>query len=106
MKIRASLSRNKIHIDPLIYALYKGEKYVTSGTMKEISEEVDTPVTTLQYYLTEVHKKRLEKRKKKGNTARVMVCLGLDDDGEADERFLNKAYAHKIKKQFWKYEKI
>lgn len=105
MKIRASLSRNKIHIDPLIYALYKGEKYVTSGTMKEISEEVDTPVTTLYYYLSNVHKRRLAGRKKQGKDARIMVCIGFDDDNEADEMFLDKQYALKIKKQFWKYEK-
>ena len=105
MKIRASLSRNKIHIDSLTYALYKGETFVTSGTMKEISEEVNTPVTTLRYYLSNVHKKRLAGRKKQGNDARIMVCLGFDDDNEADERFLNNSYALKIKKQFWHYTK-
>lgn len=48
---------------PLIYALYKGDKFITEGTKKEIAEYTGLKVKTLHYYATKTYLKRMEKRK-------------------------------------------
>ena len=48
---------------PNIYALYKGDKFITEGTKKEIAEYTGLKVKTLSYYCTNAYLKRMEQRK-------------------------------------------
>ena len=46
-----------------IYALYKGDKFITEGTKKEIAEYTGLKVETLSFYSTPAYLKRVEPRK-------------------------------------------
>lgn len=46
-----------------IYALYKGDKFITEGTKKEISEYTGLKVKTLSYYASPAYLRRMESRK-------------------------------------------
>ena len=56
-----------------IYALYKGEEFLTEGTAKEIAEEMGIHINTLYYYATSYYRRRLSKRKVKN--ARIAILL-------------------------------
>lgn len=51
------------------YALYKGEKFITCGTIKEISDELGISEQTVKFYGTNVSKKRYP-------NGRVLVEIG------------------------------
>ena len=40
------------------YALYKGDKFITVGTKKEVAEYWGVKPTTISYYTTPAYKKR------------------------------------------------
>ena len=45
-----------------IYALYKGEQMLSTGTIYEIAKELNVKVRTIKYYGTNAYKRKLEKR--------------------------------------------
>lgn len=65
------------------YALYKGEKILSIGTIKEIAKELNVLPETIHFYQTPTYMKRLKNRKTKN--ARVLVCLGNDLDNDLDD---------------------
>lgn len=46
-----------------IYALYKGDKFITEGTKREIAAETGLKVSTLTFYATPSHLKRVKPHK-------------------------------------------
>lgn len=46
-----------------IYALYKGDKFITEGTKKEIAEYTGLKVKTISYYCTNAYLKRVRPHK-------------------------------------------
>lgn len=55
------------------YALYKGERFITCGTIKEISDELGISEQTVKFYGTNASKKRYP-------NGRVLVEIGEVDD--------------------------
>lgn len=57
------------------YALYKGDKFITEGTKKEIAEYTGLKVDTVSYYGSPAYKKRIEQHKhyKCGNTELIEI---------------------------------
>ena len=57
-----------------IYALYKGEQMLSTGTIYEIAKELNVEVRTIKFYASEAYKRKLSKRKNSRN-ARELVKL-------------------------------
>lgn len=53
-----------------IYALYKGDEYVTDGTLEELVEKTGKKLASLKWMLTPAAKKR------SGAGSSVLVCIG------------------------------
>lgn len=45
------------------FALYKGDDFITSGTIKELAKFKGVKEKTIKFYLTPSYKKRIENRK-------------------------------------------
>lgn len=58
-----------------IYALYKGDKWITDGTRKEIAEFIGVKPRTITYYMSNVH----AKRGKSENRPKV-IFIGYDEE--------------------------
>jgi len=56
-----------------IYALYKGDKYITDGTRKEIAEYLGIKEKTVMFYGTPTYQKRC-----KGNNNKKVICIGKE----------------------------
>lgn len=41
-----------------IYALYHGDKWLTDGTKKELSEFLNVAITTINFYISPCYRKR------------------------------------------------
>ena len=50
-----------------IFALYKGEQMLSTGTIYEIAQELNVEVKTIKYYGTNSYKRKLEKRTRARN---------------------------------------
>nr|UVX42521.1 MAG: protein of unknown function (DUF658) [Bacteriophage sp.] len=59
-----------------IYALYKGEKMISTGTIYEIAKELGVEVRTIKYYGTNAYKRKLEKR----NVRNARELVNLDNE--------------------------
>lgn len=59
-----------------IYAIYRGDDFVTVGTSKEIMKELNISRKTLWFYTTPAYKKRCENSKKK------IIAIKLEDKEE------------------------
>ena len=59
-----------------IYAVYKGDKYITEGTSQEICKELGIKINTFYY----CRSKQWQKRFKKGNNHRIIIKLDNIDD--------------------------
>ncbi|MDJ8951024.1 hypothetical protein PTL64_14610 [Clostridium perfringens] len=57
-----------------VYALYKGEKLLSMGTIFQIAQDLNVQVRTVKYYGTNTYKRRLAKRKK-SNNSRILIEL-------------------------------
>jgi hypothetical protein len=57
-----------------IYALYKGDQFVTDGTIREISIETNKTIEFLQYMTYPVYEKRC------GDSAKRLRMVSLDDE--------------------------
>lgn len=44
-----------------IYAMYKGERCLATGTLVQLSKALNIKIQTLYFYMTPTYKKRLEK---------------------------------------------
>lgn len=64
-----------------IYALYKGETLLSTGTMWEIAEDMGVSIKTIRHYSFPAYRRKLEKRGNPFNV-RTLVCLG--DESELD----------------------
>ena len=53
-----------------IYALYRGEKFLATGTKKELAELLNVKVETVSFYATPSYKKRTNEAK-----SRRLVCV-------------------------------
>lgn len=59
---------------PKIYALYKGDKFIDLGTIKELAERQHVSVSSILYYQTPAYKKR---EKEYGNRK---LLIRIEDD--------------------------
>ena len=57
-----------------IYALYKGEELLATGTKEEIAKKMNISKKTIQYYSTPAYRKRIMNGKK----CRVLVYVGME----------------------------
>lgn len=62
-----------------IYALYKNDEYITSGTKEEIANYCNVSPRTIMFYLTPTYSKR--GKGKKGNRKKL-VKIGYVGDEE------------------------
>lgn len=51
-----------------VYALYKGEKMLSMGTIFQIAQDLNVQIRTVKYYGTDAYKRKLAKRKKSNNS--------------------------------------
>ena len=58
-----------------IYALYKGDNYLTDGTKKELAEYLKVKIRTIEFYLSPTYAKR--GKGINGNRKKV-VYLGVE----------------------------
>ena len=56
-----------------IYALYKGDNYLTSGTKEELANYLGVKIRTIDFYISNIYAKR--GKGSKGNRKRV-IYLG------------------------------
>ncbi|EOU1489373.1 hypothetical protein VOH95_002629 [Clostridium perfringens] len=59
-----------------VYALYKGEKLLSMGTIFQIAQDLNVQVRTVKYYGTDAYKRKLAKRKKSNNSK---ILIELED---------------------------
>lgn len=66
-----------------LYAMYRGEECLCTGTADEISEQMNIKKATLWFYGSPTYRKRLESRKRgPSDKQRIIVCIGKEDDEE------------------------
>lgn len=53
-----------------IYALYKGETYITDGTIQKLAHYLGVKISTIRFYMTPTYKKR--GRGVKGNRKNIV----------------------------------
>ena len=63
-------------IKPKVYALYKGEECLSTGTTKEIASKLGLKHNTVSRYGTPSYR---ERREKQGNTERSMLLIEIED---------------------------
>lgn len=63
-----------------IYALYKGEKFITEGTKEEIAKIQGCKVKTISFLGTNVYKKRMAANKYKYKKPNHLILIKIDDD--------------------------
>ena len=56
------------------FALYKGERFITCGTIYEIAEETGKSVNTIRYMTNPAYKRRMDERKH-GDDCLIMVDI-------------------------------
>lgn len=56
-----------------IYALYKGEKFITEGTKRQIAKEINNKISTLTF----LHSPSNEKRTKGNNH---LILIDIEED--------------------------
>lgn len=63
-----------------IYALYKGEKFITEGTKKEIAKVKGCKVNTISFLATNAYKKRMKARKYKNSKPNHLILIKIDEE--------------------------
>lgn len=61
-----------------IYALYKNEEFIDLGTKKYLSEKIGVKLATINYYNSQVYKKRIENMKFKGKNSYIVIKIEED----------------------------
>lgn len=59
------------------YALYKGEKILSIGTIEEIAKELGVRKETIYFYKSSAYKKRVNERKNKRN---FRILIPIDEE--------------------------
>ncbi len=54
-----------------VYAMYKGDKCLASGTLYQLAKQLNINIQTLRFYLTPTYKKRFEKSKNRRELIRI-----------------------------------
>lgn len=57
----------------LLYAAYRGDEYITSGSIREVAEKLGVTIKTAQYYMTPTWKNR-------SNSDKRVVVYRFEDD--------------------------
>jgi DNA-binding CsgD family transcriptional regulator len=60
------------------WAVYAGDEFLFIGTTKECADRLGVSVSTVRFYGTPAHQRRVEKQKK--TNAIVLVDLGIEGD--------------------------
>ena len=60
-----------------LFALYKGDKFITLGTKREIAEEVGTTLNNINFWASNVYRKRCHS----GN-GKIVIKIEEDDEHE------------------------
>lgn len=63
-----------------IYALYKGEKFITEGTKEEIAKVQGCKVKTISFLATNVYKRRMKARKYKHCKPNHLILIKIDEE--------------------------
>jgi hypothetical protein len=63
-----------------IYALYKGDKFITEGTKEEIAKVQGCKVKTISFLGTNVYKKRMAANKYKYKKPNHLILIRIDDN--------------------------
>jgi hypothetical protein len=59
-----------------IYALYKGDTFICTGTIYEVSKSSGLSIPTLKYYGSESYKLKLEGK----NSRNAKILIRVEDD--------------------------
>jgi hypothetical protein len=62
------------------YALYKGDKFIDLGTIKELSKRLGITTSTLWFYTSKAYEKRSEQ--KKSDNLKILIKI---EENEYDE---------------------
>jgi len=62
------------------YALYKGDRFIDLGTIKELSKRLGITTSTLWFYTSKAYKMRSEQ--KKSNNLKILIKI---EENEYDE---------------------
>lgn len=57
------------------YALYKGDEFITIGTIDEIAERMGVKKKTIAHYKTPTYLRKIERRKSGGGNSMVLIDL-------------------------------
>ena len=67
------------------YALYKGDRFIDLGTLRELSQRLGISTATLWFYTSKVYKQRCKQKKSDNYTLIIKV-------EEIDENDINTSY--------------
>lgn len=67
---------------PKIFALYKGEEILATGTKREIAKARGLQLNTLHYMCTSVYRERIKKSDEGRGQLQRLVHLDIDEDGD------------------------
>ena len=67
-----------------IYALYKGDEYITSGTTREIAADRNVKLKMIERMLTPTYRKQCAEKRKDGSQRAFQTLFRIDDDEDAD----------------------
>jgi len=62
------------------YGVYKGDEFLTVGTAEECAEYLKVTVGTIRFYVSNVYKRRIEKRGYSNNPVIVFKLDGKEND--------------------------
>ena len=54
-----------------IYAMYKGDKCLATGTLVQLSKKLNIKINTLYFYMTPTYKERFKKGKNRRELIRI-----------------------------------
>lgn len=61
------------------YALYKGDEFVTLGSLQEVANYQGVKPTTISYLASKAYLKKLEKRK---NSDSALIAIRIEEDDD------------------------
>ena len=61
------------------YAIYKGDKFLYMGTVKECANHFNVEERTIYFYATEAHKKRVSGTRKNGKDKNTLIAIVVED---------------------------
>lgn len=58
-------------------AIYRGDKFVTCGSIDQVADELGVKPNTIKFYLTPAYRRRLESR---GSADTALIAIPLEED--------------------------